>query len=125
MESPELSADIRSFLSRYIDSIGQLEALLLMFRNPDETFSSLSLAQRLYVSDESSIKILKMLERRGLVQLSAQGYRYQAEFGQHHLVCELEQGYARHLIVITESIHAKSKNRIREFASAFKLRKEK
>jgi len=110
---------------RHIDSIGQLEALLLMFRNPGASFSNISLAQHLYVSDELALKILASLERNGLVQLLSDGYRYQSEFDEHHLVRELEQGYARHLILITELIHAKPTKRIKEFASAFKLRREK
>jgi hypothetical protein len=51
MADEPIPDDLREFILGHIDSIAQLEALLLLRRNPGTTWNASSVAQRLYVSE--------------------------------------------------------------------------
>lgn len=119
-----LSSDLRTFLARYIDSVAQLEALLLLRNNPSQTWSADAVAKRLYTSDEESAALLARLCDDGFLARSLQDYRYACQTPElAAAVDRLAEGYKEQLIPITQLIHAKPR-RIREFADAFKLKKD-
>ena len=53
--------DLRDFILRHIDSIAQLEALLLLRRNPEETWTAEASAKRLYISETDATHVLDRL----------------------------------------------------------------
>ena len=121
--SEEIPADIRSFIARYIDSVAQLEALLLLRDSPSESWTADKVAKRLYTTGTDCEHVLARLCDDGLLSCSDGIYRYGCEAMLAAAVDRLAEAYRRQLIPITNLIHAKPR-RIREFADAFKLKRE-
>jgi hypothetical protein len=120
--------DVAQFILDKIDSIAQLEALLLLRRDPEEGWSAAKLAKRLYTSETQTIEALERLCGAGLA-VAAEGesviYNYQpvsTELGE--LVDRTAHAYSKHLVPITNLIHSKTKTRVQEFADAFRIRKD-
>jgi hypothetical protein len=116
--------DVREFVIKHIDSITHLEALLLLRGNPDEYWTANSTAGRLYISEHETAIVLARLCSLGFLATEDQVFRYACRDSElENMVARLETLYARHLIPVTNLIHTKP-SRIREFADAFKLRKD-
>lgn len=117
--------DLRDFILGHIDSIAQLEALLLLRRNPDETWTTATAAQRLYISETEAMGALQHLCTNGLLSCSDDRYRFTGQSDEHsRMLDRLADAYARHLIPVTNLIHGKPR-RLREFSDAFKIRKDR
>lgn len=117
--------DLRDFITRYIDSIAQLEALLLLRNNPDERWDIRATASRLYTSEQEAREVLTRLCADGLVTCDKDIYSYGAGNSElAAIVDRLADAYTRLLIPVTKLIHAKPA-RIRQFADAFKFRKDR
>ena len=67
MTSPEIPARVLQFLAERIDTVPQLEALLLLWENPQRLWSEEDLAARVYVSRQVAATILQALQRQQLV----------------------------------------------------------
>ena len=111
-----------------IESVAQLEALLLLRNTPDTDWSVQALAARLYISEEQTAGVLVVLRAQGFVSADAKDpslYRYRPNSKElKGMLDRLAEIYARHLVPVTNLIHSKPKSRIQEFADAFKLRKD-
>jgi hypothetical protein len=124
MAADPIPDDVREFIQKHIDSIAQLEALLLLRGSPEIGWDAAKVAARLYTSEQESAAMLARLSADGFLTVDSGIYRYACHCnGQHRLVDRLAALYARELIPVTNLVHAKPR-RIREFADAFKLTKE-
>jgi hypothetical protein len=122
--SDPLPGELRDFLARHIDSISHLEALLLLRSASDAAWDAHATAQRLYVGAQEASEVLAHLAAHGLLSGDASGYRFDpASPDLREMADLLAEHYKHHLIPITNLIHAKPR-RIRQFADAFKLKKE-
>ncbi|AKJ29496.1 hypothetical protein AAW51_2805 [Caldimonas brevitalea] len=102
-----------------------MEALLVLWREPELSWSADQVALRLYISGQEAVKVLDRLTALGLATKRAEGYGYAPSSpAVAASVDALARLYATHLIPITNLIHSKRDGRIREFAEAFKLRKK-
>lgn len=126
MTEEPIPNEIRQFILRSIDSVAQLEALLLLRANPRENWTTVSISKRLYISEQETAPLLTNLCDQGLVVLNElTEFTYQpasAELSQ--MVDSLATIYARHLVPVTNLIHSKPRSRMQEFADAFRLRKD-
>jgi hypothetical protein len=119
-----IPAELTQFLVSRIDSIAQLEALLLVRSESATPWSAREAAKRLYVSEQNAAVILAHLANHGLLTQEADRYRFAPHSEElSKMVDLLAEHYRRHLIPITNLIHDKPR-RIREFADAFKLKKD-
>jgi hypothetical protein len=119
-----IPAELRDFIAKSIDSVGQLEALLLLRDNADKAWDVLQLAKRLYVNDAEAAFILAHLVERGFVIQQDESYRYDRQGKQAVTIDRLAEAYAHQLIPITNLIHTKPRG-IRAFADAFKIKRDK
>src|SRR5687767_11294496 len=121
--------DIEQFILEKIDSVAEMEALLLLRDNAETLWSVVNLAKRLYITEEQTAKILDHLCAEGLLNPGPSehpGFRYQPEsLDLESSVSRVAEIYRKHLVPISNLIHSKPRARIREFAAAFRLRKEK
>lgn len=123
MTGRELPNEIQRFIAKNIDSVGQLEALLLLRAEP-RPWSRLDCARRLYTGVAETTAMLDALCRAGLLVCEGDLYRYDCKTEElRHKVDDLAQVYARQLIAVTNLIHAKAR-RMRAFADAFRFRKD-
>jgi hypothetical protein len=125
MVDDSIPGEVRDFILRYVDSVAYLEALLLLRRSPGEDWTVERTARRLYATEQEITDVLARLCDDGLVSVNDGIYRYDcASEEQRAAVERLAEVYTRHLIPVTNLVHAKPR-RIREFADAFKLRKDR
>jgi len=117
---------VRRLILERIDSVPELEAILLLREYPGRDWTAAEASQRLYVSQTVGAHILATLAQRGFLVSREQRYRY--EPGSPDLaqtIDALAETYAHHLVAVTQLIHAKPSASVREFAEAFRLRKDK
>lgn len=124
MTDEHVPDDVRDFIQRHIDSVAQLEALLLLRSNPNEDWDAARTAKRLYTTEQEVAEVLARLGADGFLSFKNGLYRYQCGPEEQRMVDRLASVYSSHLIPVTNVIHAKPR-RIREFADAFKFRKDR
>ena len=120
-----IASDLKDFILGHIDSVAQLEALLMLRANPDKSWDVARTARRLYIGERDTAEALAGLSSLGLLSRDGDSYRYaELSAAQVAMMDRLAEAYARHLIPVTNIIHRKPR-RIREFADAFKFKKER
>jgi predicted transcriptional regulator len=121
--------EIKNFLLANIESILQLEALLLLRRHQDQKLSCETIAERLYVSSSDASGALRKLVVRGLIMMEIKGessvfqYNY-ANQAVIQAVDRVADVYSNYLIPVTNLIHNRPLKSLQEFSDAFKLREE-
>jgi hypothetical protein len=115
--------DVRDFILRHIDSVSQLEGLLLLRANPDKVWNAADAAARVYANDQEITDLFERLGAEGFFIRQDDGYRYDGNNPADAVVGRLAKEYAHRLIPITNMIHAKPR-RIRQFADAFKFKRD-
>lgn len=129
MTSPAIPDNVLHFIAAKIDSVPQLEVLLLLFDDPGRAWSEDEIASRIYQPRDAAEQILQALQRRQLA--TAEGvrpvrYRYDAAWDvTGSLMSEVHAAYRRHLVPIATFIHNAGPASVREFARAFDLKKDR
>lgn len=124
MADDGIPAELRDFIINSIDTVGQIEALLLLRADPDKAWDVSQLAKRLYVNEAEAGAIFAHLVGQDLVTAEGGFYRYDTRGRQTAIIDQLAEAYARQLIPITNLIHTKPRG-IRAFADAFKIKRDK
>lgn len=116
--------DVREFIIRNIDTVSQLEALLILRANPEERWDVAGIASRVYASDREIAAVLERFVADGFLERDGELYHYDGKDpAVDRTIGDLAQCYASHLIPVTNMIHSKPRS-IRSFSDAFKLRKD-
>jgi hypothetical protein len=102
---------VARFVSLHLDSVAELEALLLVHATPGERWDVRRVARRLYISDADARLVLHSLHRRGLVSHDGTRFQYQPQHEDlRRDVDALAAAYPQFLIPLTELIHTKSRS---------------
>ena len=129
MTSPEIPARVLQFLAERIDTVPQLEAVLLLWQDPQRLWSEEELAGRIYVGRPVAAAILQALQRQQLVTAepsSVARYRYNPQWDPTgEVMPEVAAAYRRHLVPLATFIHSRASTAVREFARAFDLKKDR
>ena len=118
-------SDVDRFIEDEIDTVPQLEALLLLWKSRPRSWRLIDLAAALYVSTEATKNIVEPLERRNLIATNGSGDYSYVPGERDALIDAVDQTYRRELIRISRMIHAKAPSAVREFARAFIFKKER
>jgi hypothetical protein len=126
---PDLPAEISQFLIRYVNSVTELEGLLLMRRETQEPWSAAVLAKRLYVTEQTGGLILEVLHRHGFTERIAESptklYCYKPKTETlSAAVAQTAEFYAKFLIPVTNFLHANRSRAVQQFADAFRLKEK-
>lgn len=125
---PSQRDEIDRFIVEEIDSVPQLEALLLFWRSRPKSWTRADLAKSLYVSPDIAQNILKSLQERQLIRgLDEPTGSYALEIDsseRERLFASLEKVYRTELVRISNMIHTKASRALRDFAHAFRFRKD-
>lgn len=125
MPERSIPPDVYNFIVTHIDSIGSIEALLLLRRNKDRAWSPVDIGMRLYITDAEARDLLTQLSDDGLLESGGDGFRYVTlDADREDVIERLTETYQDQLVAVTTIIHAKPR-RIREFANAFRMRKDR
>lgn len=127
MEPHPIPEEVLRFIHDYIDSVPQLETLLLMWEAPSTEWTEAELARRVYVTPERVRAIVQDLVRHGAIlpaRQSPAGYVYNSAWSEAQGVAKVEATYRRHLVYVANLIHTKASSAVREFARAFEMKKK-
>lgn len=103
------AGDIRDFILKHIASVAQIEALLLIWSNPEKRWSVSNVAARIYASEAETAKALEELCANGLLVQKDDAFGLSASEENVEMIGRLKEAYARHLIPVTDVIHSKSR----------------
>jgi hypothetical protein len=119
--------ELKQFIAQNVESLAQLETLLLLHRDPQREWSLAELARDLYISADMCEGIVADLERRRLTVRSESGdrYRFHADdVTTHQLVDQLAQYYRERRVAVITELYSKPSKKVQTFADAFRLRRE-
>lgn len=123
--SAAITEEVRSFLLQYVDSVEQLEVLLLVRSQPGRVWSADEVAAELRTDPRSVHLRIDDLRDGGLVAGEAGGgIRYAPRTpAMARAVEATDRAYQTHRVAIITLIFSRPTERIRSFADAFRLRK--
>jgi hypothetical protein len=126
MPNLEIPDTVRRLIAERIDSVPEIEAILLFRDDPNREWTSEEAGRRLYVSTAVASHVLSVLDERGFFVRRGDRYRYAPDSPTlGRVVDELAIAYARQLVAVTQMIHSKPSQNLRDFVDAFRLRKPK
>lgn len=125
---PVSREQIDRFVVDEIDTVPQLEALLLIWNRRPKRWYHSEIAKALYISQELAQEVIRhLLQHRLLnkVEGGADCYELRTDSEEQLLLLEgLDTVYRRELVRVSNLIHAKASRAVRDFASAFRFKKE-
>lgn len=117
------------FVLDEIDSVPELEALLLLWQNRPAAWNVADVARRLYIVPDQAQAVLAHLRRKGMLSVNPEQpdfYRYESASAERDLLMgRTEAVYRRQIVRISTLIHSKPSSAVRDFARAFRFTKEK
>jgi hypothetical protein len=119
--------ELKQFLSLHIESLAQLETLLVLQRDSKRAWTADELARELYITADMCRGICADLVNRRLVIFgdSPDRYRYApADPKVDQLVGQLAQFYRERRVAVITAIYSGPVNKVQTFADAFRLRRE-
>lgn len=126
MPAKDIPPSVKQLILARIDSVPELETILLLRDHAAQSWSAAETGQRIYVSPAVAAHILSELSDRGFLASTDSGYRYAPATNElRNAVDELAKAYAHHLVEVTRMIHSKPSASVRQFADAFVLKKDK
>lgn len=128
-QNQQSGPDPLKFIQDNIDSVPHLEALILLWNSRPVGWTIEELASRLYVPTERVQFIMRDLVRLQIArETPGAGPKYsyfKRSEEQDELMHGLDAAYRRDLVRISTMIHSKASSPVREFARAFRFRKDR
>jgi len=127
--NPQPEMNVYEFILENIDSVPHLEALVLLWNSRPVGWTCEELASRLYIPDEKVLNLLADLVRLQLIAKSVgppMKFSYNPSSEEKDEMMRLvDSAYRRDLVRISTMIHSKTSPSVREFARAFRFKKER
>jgi hypothetical protein len=127
MMGDSLPEGVRLFIFQNIDSVPELE-LLLLLADRVQDLDVAEAAARVYVEEDRARHLVDRLRRRNLVEEFGEPARYRfapKDAEDERRVRQLSQAYRTHLVAMATLIHSKASGSVQEFARAFDLKKDR
>jgi len=129
MSESNAGSDPYRFIFENIDSVPQLESLILLWNSRPVGWTEEDLASRLYIPQEQVPAVLRDLIRLQILQeIPGDTKRYSylpRSEEQDELMRGIDRAYRSDLVRISTMIHSKASSPVREFAKAFRLKKDR
>ena len=129
MPESDPQTDVYEYILEKIDSVPHLEAVILLWNSRPVGWAPDELASRLYVPAERASEIMMDLVRQQLVQqLSGSPARFSylpRNDEQNEWMFRVDTAYRREIVRISTMLHSKASPSVREFARAFRFKKER
>jgi len=128
-EDTQQEREVYRFIADRIDSVPHLEALLLLWNSRPSKWSAEDLAKRLYTGRDAARTLLQDLTREDLIVAfpgPAEQYFYETKSPETERTIELvDVTYRKQVVRISTMIHSKASSAVRDFARAFRFKKER
>lgn len=128
MSAAELSEELKGFIYANIDSVGKLEVLLLLAKHPERKWLNTEVSREVRGAEAATSRYLSELTSAGVIASDGSSppqFQYVPHTPQlRRVVEELRSAYHTFSARIIHLIYNKSIEQIREFAQAFRIRKD-
>ena len=122
--SKGIPKEARELIGRHIHSVAQLELLLYVRERAGEHVTADGVSRAQKISAEMAADLLSDLAARGFVSGSEQGYVYDVKPSLARGVDALAGAYGTYRVAIINLIFTGPSESIRNFADAFRLRRD-
>ena len=127
MDQPALPTDVLDLIARHLDSMEQVQALLVLRREPDRFWQVDDVVSEVRASRDKVAAALAILHNNRLVSVAPgdpKSYRYSPETAALRTsVDTLEVAYITRPVTLVKSLYDRPARSIQSFAEAFRLRK--
>jgi hypothetical protein len=124
----DISDEVQSFIRENISSIEQLEALLLLQRDPARKWTAQELSKELYLSLEAAIHRLDDFQKRNFCvsdNADEPRYWYNPNLGRvDSIIRDLRTAYEQRRVRVINLVFSNPIDTLKSFADAFKFRKD-
>ena len=126
MSREPIPEELRRFLLTSVPSVPFVEAMLIYRAARGQPLAVPDLARRLYLGEKAAADLVRQLLEAGIVAPgeSPDTHRYAAAGELDARLDMLANFYRTHLVDVTDVIHSRTARRARQFADAFKFRKD-
>ena len=116
---------VEKFILEEIDTVPHLEALLLLWNNRSRQWTLPAMAKAIYISTDETKLVLSDLERRGFAVATGEDCFQYRSSDRDTVLEQVDAVYRQHIVRISTLIHSKPAASLREFARAFRLKKDR
>jgi hypothetical protein len=124
----DISPELKLFVEQHIESVPQLEAILMLRNEPQRAWDAAEIAKALYLPEEVAASLLSDFVRRGFSAIAPPGkekYVYRTrDDATDRLIGELQAAYHDRRVAVISLIYSKPLNKVQTFADAFRFGKE-
>ena len=126
MTDSGIPGHVERFITDHINSVEQLEVLLLLHDRASEEWTGATVAKELYIDPNSAERRLADWHARGLLSASEApdpSYRFAPQDSEfRRTVRDLASTYSERRVTVTNLIFSKPTDHISVFADAFRIR---
>lgn len=124
MARNELPRSVQNLIEQHFHSAPDVETVLLLWREQCG-WGAPAVARELRLDLDQTAAILARLHRRGLLQAEGESYRFHPrDPAEAEAVARLAELYPAYRVAIVSLIYARPTGPIKDFANAFRVRKE-
>ncbi len=129
MASEDIPEEVKRFMTEYLDSLFQLETLLLLYRRRETEWSIEDTDRELQIGPQLAATLLSALHARGLLSLRESPgllYRYSPSSVElDNAVSALATAYKERRVSVISFLFSRPFEKVRIFADAFRFRRDK
>jgi hypothetical protein len=126
VQESAVPAPVRRFIAGHIESVGQLEVLLLLRAAADKEWTTDEVARAVVTQPASAEGWLEMLRANGLLARADGRFRYSPPSAEvERAIDDLAESYAKYRVAVIGLIFSKPSEHVRDFPEAFRLRRPK
>lgn len=129
MSDAAIPPRVQRFISTHIDSIEKLEVLLLLRARAEREWTARDVSQELRITEASAAARLEDLAARKLLAVregSPPSYRFKpASADDAQDIADLQETYSTRRVSVISFIFSKPLDKVRGFADAFRLKRDK
>lgn len=125
MDTSRLPLDVKSFLIDQIDSVANLELLLMLFNNRSREWNAEGVSKEMRSNTHSAANQLEQLFVKGFLTVSSSKfYQYKPTQDLDEKVSRLAEVYKEMPVAVVTCIYEKPSDKLKGFANAFKFKKD-
>lgn len=126
MSGAGIPDEVAAFIAKHVDSVVQLEGLLLLAADSGRDWSADEVARELRIETSWAEAQLDLLSGQALLERAGGRFRYAPrDAGTHAAIAGLAKAYAERRVTVISLIFAKPADNLRAFSEAFRLRKDR
>jgi len=119
-----LSQSVKDFIVNYIDSVEQVEILILLFVSHPKPWTVTEITERILSTPSSVGQRIKLLVQQNFLVQNGEQYSFNTANTHAGVLPLLVEAYKDRRIRVIEAIFSKPVDRLRDFSDAFKINKK-